>query len=152
MGIERLLDRLHSSGNRSERNRILQVLTQIGNPAAAPIIERLKQAGPWCYIRNLIMLLGRIGNESHVNVLDPLIKDEDPRVQREAVFAVLNIGGKKKGEILINYLYSVDDEVKGLIISGLGTIKYHQAVSKMIDILESQALGKTKKSKNGSMK
>jgi len=151
ISIERLLDRLYGSHSRSERNRIVQVLTKIGKPTAEPITERLRQAGPWYYIRNLIMLLGRTGDESHISVLEPLLTDKDARIQREAVFSMINIGGKKIGQILSANLYSVDDDVKTLIISGLGSLKYHPSVPQMIEALESQALGKTKKAKNDIM-
>ena len=146
--IERLLDRLHDSHNRSERNRIVQIVTKIGEPATQPIIERIRQDGPWFYIRNLVLLLGRIGTKSHLNILEPILTHSDPRVQREAVFAIQNIGGDDTGKIFLENLYSVEDDLRILIISVLGLLKYQDAVPSLIEVLQSKNPGKTKKTKN----
>ncbi|MDO9264500.1 MAG: HEAT repeat domain-containing protein, partial [Desulfosalsimonadaceae bacterium] len=146
--VERLLDRLHDSHNRSERNRIVQIVTKIGAPATQPVIERIRQDGPWFYIRNLVLLLGRIGTKSHLNILEPILTHTDPRVQREAVFAIQNIGGEETGKIFLENLYSVEDDLRILIISVLGLLKYQDAIPSLIEVLQSKNPGKTKKTKN----
>ena len=52
------------------------------------------------------------------------------------------------GEILIKFLYSVDDEVKQLIISELGVAKYQSAVVELIAMLDENTPGKTQKTKD----
>ncbi|RJP96122.1 MAG: HEAT repeat domain-containing protein [Desulfobacteraceae bacterium] len=146
--VERLLDRLHDSHNRSERNRIVQIVTKIGESAIQPVIERIRQDGPWFYIRNLTLLLGRIGTTSHLNILEPILTHSDPRVQREAVFAIQNIGGEDIGKIFLENLYSVEDELRILLISVLGLLKYQDAVPSLLEMLDSKTPGKTKKTKN----
>lgn len=146
--IERLLDRLHDSHNRSERNRVVQVITKIGAPALPPILERLKQGGPWYYLRNLVLLLGRIGTETHLPVLESMLMHEDARVQREAVYAIQNIGGGEIGSLLLRNLYTVEDEARMLMISVLGLMKYPEAVPDLVEILQSRTPGKTKKTRN----
>ncbi len=148
VSIERLLNQLHDTQNRVERNRIIQALTFIGRPAAKPVVERLLQKGLWYYMRNLILVLGRTGSEAHLKVLSDILDNDDPRLQREAVFAIQNIAGNKAGEILIKYLYSVDDDVKGLIVLGLGLTKHQPAVSELIAMLDEKTPGKTRKIRN----
>lgn len=148
VSIERLLNRLHDTQNRVERNRIIQALISIGRPAAKPITERILQKGPWYYQRNLILVLGRIGAEVHLKVLCDMLEDADSRIQREAVFAIQNIAGGNAGAILMKYLYSVDDEVKQLIISGLGAAKYQPAVAELAAMLDEKTPGKTRKAKD----
>ena len=145
--IERLLDRLRDSHNRRERNRIVQAVTQIGEAALPPVIERLAQPGPWYYIRNLVMLLGRIGDDRHLETLERFLDDADARVQREAVLAVQNIGGEKAGRVLLNRLDEVSDEVKPVVISVLGIMNYRQALAYLIMSLENRSLGATKEAK-----
>jgi HEAT repeat protein len=149
--VERLLDRLHDSHNRSERNRIVQIITKIGKPAIQPVVERVRQDGPWFYIRNLTLLLGRIGTKSHVNVLESILTHPEPRVQREAVFAIQNLGGEDTGKIFLENLYSVEDDLRLLMISALGLLKYQDAVPSLIEMLESKSFGKTKKARNELM-
>jgi len=146
--VEMLLDRLHDSHNRSERNRIIQVITRMGEPAVLPVIERIRQDGPWFYIRNLVLLLGRIGTASHLENLEPMLTHEDFRVQREAVFAIQNVGGERMEEIFLRKLYSIEDETICIIISVLGFLKSAASVLVLTEIIGTRTLGKTKKTKN----
>jgi len=142
--VERLLDRLYESHNRSERNRIVQIVTRIGAPARQPLLERLSQGGPWFYIRNLIMLLGRVGEQQHMAALERFLNDPDFRVQREAVLAIQNIGGQSAGDLLLNRLDEVADEIKCVIVSVLGMMNYQKALPYLIMKLENRDLGGTR--------
>ena len=142
--IERLLDRLRDSHNRQERNRIVQVVTRIGEPAVQSVVERLNQGGPWYYIRNLLLLLGRIGNAGHMALVEPFLDDSDFRIQREAVLAIQNFGGEKAGKVLLNRLNRVSDEAKPMIISVFGLMNYRDALPYLIMSLENRSLGQTK--------
>lgn len=142
--IERLLDRLHDSQNRSERNRVVQLITRIGAPALQPLLERLAQDGPWYYRRNLVLLLGRIGDDTHMETLERFLEDSDFRVQREAVLAIQNIGGQQAGDRLLNRIDDAADELKAVIISVLGMMNYRQALPYLIMKLENRDLGKNR--------
>ena len=146
--IERLLDRLHDSQNRSERNRVVQLITRIGDTAVQPVVERLAQDGPWYYRRNLVLILGRIGDLSHMPTLERFLRDSDFRVQREAVLAVQNIGGRQAGDMLLNRLDDAADEVKAVIISVLGMMNYRQALPYLIMRLENRDLGKNREARS----
>lgn len=145
--VERLLDRLRDSHNRQERNRIIQVVARIGEPAVQSVVERLNQEGPWYYIRNLVLLLGRIGNAGHMALLEQFLEGEDFRIQREAVLAIQNLGGDKAGKVLLNRLDSVLDSVKPVIVSVLGLMNYREALPYLIMSLENRGLGHTKEAK-----
>ena len=149
--VERLLDRLYETHNRSERSRIIQVITKIGDPAIPPVVERLKQGGPWFYVRNLVMLLGRIGHDSHLELLESILMHEDLRVQREAVFAIQAIDPGRTGAILLRNLYTVGPENLGLLISVLGLLKYQEALTVLLEMLESGSPTSRKKDKNEIM-
>lgn len=148
VSIERLLNRLYHTQNRLERNRLIQALTAIGRPAAKPIVERILQKGPWYFLRNLILVLGRVGSEAHVKVLSDMLADGDSRVQREAVFAIQNIAGHNAGGILMKFINFVDDDVKELIIVGLGAVKYQPAAAGLAAMLEEKTPGKTRKARD----
>ncbi len=145
--IERLLDMLHDSQKLSERNRIIRVISEIGAPCVKAVSQRLQQDVPWFYVRNLTLLLGRIGSASDIKLLEHLLKDKDPRIQREAALAIQNIGGTTAGKVLYKNLHTVDDEVKSTVISVVGIFKYREAVPGLIEILESKTPGRSKKEK-----
>ncbi len=145
--IERLFDRLHNSHNRSERNRIVQLITRIGAPARKPLLERLRQGGPWFYVRNLVMLLGRIGEAQDMETLSRFLDDSDFRVQREAVLAIQSIGGIGAGDLLLNRLDDVPDPVKSVIVSVLGMMNYQQALPYLVMKLENRGLGESREAR-----
>ena len=145
--IERLLDRLHDSQNRAERNRVVQLITRIGAPAVQPVLERLAQDGPWYYRRNLVLILGRIGEDSHIQTLERFLRDTDFRVQREAVLAIQNIGGQEAGDILLKRIDVAPDDLKAVIISVLGMMKYRQALPYLIMKLENRDLGSSREAR-----
>ncbi|RJP94614.1 MAG: HEAT repeat domain-containing protein [Desulfobacteraceae bacterium] len=147
VNVDRLLDLLHDSHSRSERNCIVRVVSRIGMPAAGPVVERIQRGGPWFYVRNLTLLLGRIGDESHLKILESLLKDKNVRIQREGILAIQNIGGDAAAKLLYENLHTVDDELKGAIFTFIGNLKYRAATADMIGMLESGALGRTKKDK-----
>jgi len=144
MTVERLLDRLHDSHNMSERNRIVQAVSQIGKPALAPIAERLKQDGPWYYIRNLVLLIGRLGDEDQLPILAALMRHSDYRVQREVIKSIQAIGGDAAGRVLFDHIDVVDEQLIGYLISVIGALPYPEAAPVFIEMLASRTLGKTK--------
>lgn len=138
--IERLLDRLRDSPEKTERNRIVQAITHIGKPAADPVIKRLGQDEPWYYTRNLVLLLGRIGGQEHVEVIEPLIAYRDYRVQLEAVKSIQSINGEKAGAVLLKNIEKSDPRLASFIISVIGALRYQPAVPYLIEVLESKKL------------
>jgi hypothetical protein len=145
--VGRLLDRLHDSPNRTERNRVIQLVTRIGKPAVGAVLQRLSRKGPWYYRRNLVLLLGRIGDEEHVETIERHLDDSDFRVQREAVLALQNLCGREAGKRFLQHLDRINDDVKPVIISVLGMIDYQQAIPYLMMKLEKRDLGKTKEAK-----
>jgi len=136
--LDRLLDTLQSSEEMSDRVRLVRVITEIGRPAAGAICTHLEQGGPWYYLRNLVALLGKIGGPEEVEVLKPLLGHKDLRIQREALNSVYNIGGDRRGPILLNALPAATDKEKVSLVAMLGALKFEDAVAPLVKILGSK--------------
>jgi len=137
--VNHLLDILRENQDGSERVRVLQLVSEIGHPAIPALIEEIKRGGTWYYIRNLTLLLGRVGSEADVEVLRPLLAYDDIRVQREALKSTNSIGGERRGEIFLSVLPVSDDRFKISIIETLGSLKYHDAVFPLLKLLKSKS-------------
>jgi len=137
--VNRLLDILRESQDGSERVRVLQLISEIGHHAVPALIERIEQDGTWYYVRNLVLLLGRIGSEENVEVLRPFLNHEDFRVQRETLKSINTIGRDRRGEILLSALPVSDERLKVSIIDTLGSLKYHDAVFPLLELLKSKS-------------
>jgi HEAT repeat protein len=136
--INRLLDSLRDSEDSAERGLILNLIPEIGPAAAQAVIERIEESTPWYYLRNLLLLLGRVGNEGHAKILAPLMMYDDLRVQREAFRSINNIGGSFKGEILLNNLSRCDDQLKVSVVITLGSLKHRDAVKPLVELFKSK--------------
>jgi len=136
--LDRLLDTLHSSEEMSDRVRLVRVITEIGRPAAGTICAHIEQGGPWYYLRNLAALLGKIGGPDEVAILEPLLGHKDLRIQREALNSVYNIGGDRRGPLLLNALKNASDKEKVSLVAMLGALKFEDAVAPLVEILGSR--------------
>lgn len=135
--LERLFERLRDSSDMTERNRVIQTITQIGAPALPELLQQLKHDGPWYYIRNLVLLLGRLGDESHVPALERFLVFQDYRVQREAIKSIQTLGGKDAGRLLRDNFAYVDPQLQSYVISVIGALQYESAVPWLIELLSS---------------
>ncbi|MFW6081128.1 MAG: HEAT repeat domain-containing protein [Desulfosalsimonas sp.] len=136
--VEQMLDRLRDSRDMHERLRTVQDITKIGQPAVKSVVCRINQGGPWYLIRNLALVLGRIGGEKQLDALEALVGYPDPRVQIEAVKSIQAINGEKAGPVLLKNIEKADPELVGYIISVLGALRCRQAVPYLLDLLESK--------------
>ncbi len=138
--IQPLLERLKTSEDRSERSRLLGMIADIG-PAARPALEAELELGkPWYYMRNLALLLGKVGEARHAAQLQPLLQYNDIRVQQEALNSIFRIGGDQREEILLAAFPEAGDRLKADIAGMLGAIKSQAAVEPLIEVLESRSL------------
>lgn len=136
--LNRLLERLQNSDDSSERVLVLNFIVEIGPAAIQAIIDRIDPSAPWFYLRNLVLLLGRIGKEVHVSVLEPLLFYKDHRVQREALKGISNIGGSLRGKILLDALSKCDDLFKASVVATLGSLKYRDAIHPLMELFKAK--------------
>lgn len=144
MPVMRLLDILQSSEDRSERLRIIRIITGIGRIAAPALISHIEKGGEWYYIRNLIAMLGKVGGENDLKILQPFLGHKDFRVQFEALRSIHGIGGEQAGKILVSAMAESDDRLKSRIVSMLGSMNYREAISPLLDLLKSKSLVSSK--------
>ncbi|HOP46516.1 MAG TPA: HEAT repeat domain-containing protein [Desulfobacteraceae bacterium] len=142
--VMRLLDTLQSSEDRSERLRIIRIISGIGRIAAPSLISHIEKGGAWYYIRNLIAMLGKVGAEDHLKILQPFLGHKDFRVQFEALRSIHGIGGKQAGKILVSAMAESDDRLNSRIVSMLGSMNYREAISPLLDLLKSKSLVSSK--------
>ena len=145
--IDQMLKLLQESQDKSLQARILQVLTEMGSDAVPQLANRIEQDPPAETMRHLVAMMGKIGGEENLDVLIPLVTHKDIRIQREALNSIFSIGGNGRGGILLSLLPAADDQLKPGIIAMLGTLKHHEAVPDLLELLESKSII-TSKSKN----
>jgi len=138
--MDRMLNLLQESQDKSLQARILQVLSEIGSDAVPQLANRIEQDPPPEIMRHLVAIIGKVGGEENLDVLLPLVAHKDIRVQREALNSIFSIGGNSRGRVLLSLLPAADDQLKPAIIAMLGSLKHHEAVPDLLGLLESKSL------------
>ncbi|MFZ1981692.1 MAG: HEAT repeat domain-containing protein [Smithella sp.] len=137
--IDKLLDSLRKDSDSKTRISIIHIIEEMG-PAAIPAIKAsINMNTPWYYLRNMAYVLGRIGNESSVDVLKPLLLHKEKRVGKEAFKSIVQIGGNMRGPMLLSMLFLVDQELRVNIIEALGKVKCKEAVTDLHNMLKSSS-------------
>ncbi|MGD2063849.1 MAG: hypothetical protein PVF51_09755 [Nitrospirota bacterium] len=91
--IDCLLDLLKDSGDRAQRRAILTLLKNQGNGILPQVQQRLEDP-VWYFVRNLLHLLGELGQEESARLLIPLLNHGDHRVVKEALAGLGQIGSR----------------------------------------------------------
>ena len=143
--VKYLLLRVKESDNMSERLRIIRAISQIGAPALPPIVEQIQQRpGPWYYLRNLVVILGKIGDESQIAVLAPLLRASDKRIQKEALSSIARIGGVAVDRVLLPFFGEADDDLRLRIVELWGSMKSKGAVEPLVALLRNKPMVTTR--------
>ena len=135
-----LLDRLLEAPERSQRRRIMAVITEIGQPVLGVLQEKIAKGGPWFYLRNLLTLLGKLGDETHLDMVVPLLDHKDIRVRREALNTLYNIGGPRRRSLLLSVLSGAKESLKVSIVTMLGGLRHAEALSPLLKLLKNRPL------------
>jgi HEAT repeat protein len=138
--LNRLLGMLREHTDSNDRVRILQLIIDVGQTAVPVIRARIKEDEPWYYLRNLAYLLGRVGSETTVNTLEPLLLHNNNPVRQEALKSVNRIGGNARGPLLLSVLSRIDESFKNNVIEMLGILQFAGAVEPLVRMLKDRPL------------
>jgi HEAT repeat protein len=138
--LNRLLDIIHEVKDSKERVNVLHLIIDMGEKVIPALKDRINDKNaPWYYLRNMAFLLGHIGNEANVSILQPLLLHENNRVRMEALKSVFQVGGKQRGPLLLSVLPKTDDQFRMNIIEALGNAKCTEAVPDLLDLLKKRS-------------
>ena len=133
------IEHLMKSESRFERKRLLDLIKQSGKIARQLLQEQLQQPSPWYVHRNVIRLLGEMGEPSILLKLQPFLDHDDLRVQQETLSAAGRLGGEDISEFLIRALIHVDDSLKAKAASLMKIFPDERFVGHLTELLESTA-------------
>jgi hypothetical protein len=123
--IQTLADVLSSEQDPKTRRRIREILVAYG-ARGREAAQQLLKAPNWEVRRTAAYLLSEFGGAEAAS-LEPLLKDSEPRVQREAVRAVMLNGSEAAFETLVRTLTSVPAAQREPIVSELTALRDERA-------------------------
>ena len=134
MAVPALLEALSQERSRPIRVHLVRMLAAIGDQALPEIRKHLRDKR-WFFVRNLVWIIGEIGDDRFVPHLRIIVSHPDVRVRREAVRSVGKLEHDAATAVLMSAIEDDDDEVQLLAIRGLGTSRSHSAVGTLRKLL-----------------
>ncbi len=130
-----LLNRLVFSKTKQERFLLIELISSIGEDIVNPIHKFMEVDLPWYAVRNLIILIGEIGNSDYYSMVEGYLVHPDIRVQQQVVACIVKLGGPYLEKRLMQALPVVDDEIKLKLVMQLGEYDSEDIANGLIDIL-----------------
>jgi HEAT repeat protein len=134
-----LVQRLCIANSLLARKALATAIIKIG-PAAIPPLVAALQDERWYVVRNMVAILGEICSQECVGELQHAVNHADPRVRKETIRSLLNIGGKEAESTIIDMLDDRDTTIVKQAILSLGIMKSQLAVQPLIGIVAQRDL------------
>jgi hypothetical protein len=138
-GADWVIDRICVAQGIYQRKALATALVAIGPPAIEPAAAMLRDER-WYVVRNMVSVLGELRASETVPALKRPLYHQDGRVRREAVRALMKIGGDPAQSMLIRILDEPDPGLVRHAILSLGTMRSKQALPALLTLLERRDL------------
>jgi len=135
MAVPALLEALSNEQSRPIRVHLVGMLAAIGDQALPEIRKHLRDKR-WFFVRNLVWIIGEIGDTRFVPHLGIIVSHPDVRVRREAVRSMAKLRNEATVKVLLSAVDDSDFEVQLLAIRGLGTSGASAAVPRLRELLK----------------
>jgi hypothetical protein len=131
-----LLDALASADDRSARWNLVRILISLG-PAVAPVVAARLPGAPWFVQRNLLVLLGRLGNWPAEFSPIQYTRHQEARVRREA-YRLLVEDAATRDLAIREGLSDSDKGIVAMMLRAASTQCPPEAMSLVIRVLNDQ--------------
>jgi HEAT repeat protein len=135
-----LINTLAAERNRIGRRRLVGVLVSIGAPAI-PYAQRMLDDQRWYVVRNMISVLGGIGDVRALESLDRFQDDADPRIQKEVVRSLGKVKRRESETMLLSYVRRSDVSVCRMAVAVLAGQGTQRAMTSLLEEFENIQLG-----------
>ncbi len=131
-----LVQKLIYSNNKEDRFSLIDLIPKVGEVSIPVLNHCLNEEPPWFVIRNIILIVSRLGDPGLFSMVEPYLTHNDIRVQQQAINCIESLGGKMMRKRLIQALMSINDELKGQLIVHLGQFEGRDIGNAFLDLLE----------------
>ncbi|MHB8481590.1 MAG: HEAT repeat domain-containing protein [Nitrospiria bacterium] len=138
--VSSIIHILGKAKTRKVRKVLSDILVELGKKDIGLIISRL-QGGQWFVIRNLVQIIGRIGNQQATDSLRKLVQYPDERVRKEVVSTLLMIGDENAKEMMLNFLTDHDAAIRRQAIHAIQLNKNVKALPVLMKMIEKEDFG-----------
>lgn len=121
--------------NKMKPRRILcEAMVELAREATDVLMSRLTDRR-WYTVRNIVYILGKIGNEKVVDALAPLIHHSETQVRKEVLRAYEVLPGSKSKQYLVQFLKDEDSSIRILASKTLAHSKIPGAMERFLETI-----------------
>lgn len=126
---------LRTTQDRAVRRQILDMIAEMGSGILPQIEKELYNAKEWYYVRNLIMVVARVGNPESAALLTPFLQHEDTRVRREVLRACCALDPAAGEQLCMHALEEKTADLKRFAVTLIGAHGSAVGAEKLIDLI-----------------
>lgn len=130
-----LLETLLTCQEKEDRLRLVGLIPATGYAAVPVLKEYLQKELPWYGIRNIILMITAMDDESLIPLIMPCLSHEDIRIQQQVIDCINEVAVANPGGYLLAALPVVDDNLKVGLVSSLGQLGGMDVVDAFLDLL-----------------
>jgi HEAT repeat protein len=121
--------------DKSKRHRLLEVLVSLG-PSIVPEATRLLADPRWYVVRNMVLILHRVGDRDSVQAVRQCAEHPDLRVRLEAIKGLLKLDLETARGLLAEAINDPDPKLAEIAIGLAGSYAIAEAVEPLLGIVE----------------
>jgi len=131
-----LVQVLSETHSRRYRMRLMRAIRLLGKPAVRFLVRFLTDSR-WYLVRNVLILLGDLGDPSLVPLVKPLLDHREPRVRAEALECLRRLGGEEAFTALVDFIErNKREEERALAVEKLVSFPPPQVLPYLLEYLE----------------
>jgi len=120
------------------RRLLCEALAVLAKDTLDPLFQKLGDDN-WYIVRNIVYVLGKIGDPRSVQYLKKIRKHPEQRVRKEIVHTLKEINSDEARELLIDFLSDNDTDVRIMALKSIATLGYTKAVPAILKIISSDS-------------
>ncbi|MCC7202600.1 MAG: HEAT repeat domain-containing protein [Nitrospirae bacterium] len=123
--------------NIKARRVVCDALAVIAKDNLESVLKKL-QDGNWYTVRNIVYVLGRIGDAKVLNHLKRIKDHKEPRVRKEIVHTLSEIKSDEAKNMLASYLNDSDNTVRIAALKRICSMEHRRALPGILQIISSE--------------
>jgi HEAT repeat protein len=136
--VQPLCELLGNLKHKSHRLMICEVLATLGKENTSQLVKGLTDPR-WYYVRNLVLIIGKLNTPQLAKYLKPLVRHGDMRVRKEVLRTMRALCPGGRGDQFITFLNDHEESVRLLAMKILTPGRYTAPFSVWQPVTESKA-------------
>ena len=116
------------------RRMFCDALALLAKDNIEPLLRKIGDNN-WFVVRNIVYILGKIGDPKSVPYLKKIKDHDEPRIRKEIVHTLTEIKSTEAKNLLISFLKDSNSAVRMMALKNLSTLNYRKAVPYLLDII-----------------